>query len=139
MLTNTKGRGKNKRNNILNDLNNIESSVFKGLYFPYNDESLESEESIAERTKLRRQRPDKIAKKEKMIYHKLFKEYFNCSSPSDMYKNLNKTTNTVNNKVRVNMIKNNLASLIEKFKSNSASNAKKKKKKKKKIKEEKKL
>ena len=55
-----------------------------------------------------------------------------------MYKNLNKTTNTENNKVRVNMIKNNLASLIEKFKSNSASDAKikKKKKKKKKIKAE---
>ena len=49
-----------------------------------------------------------------------------------MYKNLNKTTNTENNKVRVNMIKNNLASLIEKFKSNSASDAKRKKKKKKK-------
>ena len=44
-----------------------------------------------------------------------------------MYKNLNKTTNTENNKVRVNMIKNNLASLIEKFKSNSASDAKIKK------------
>ena len=67
-----------------------------------------------------------------MIDHKLFKEYFNYSSPSDMYKNLNKTTNTENNKVRVNMIKNNLASLIGKFKSNSASDAKKKKKKKKK-------
>ena len=65
MLTDTKGRGKNKRNNILNDLNNIESSVFKGLYFPYIDESLESEESIAQRTKLRRQRLDKIAKKKK--------------------------------------------------------------------------
>ena len=91
MLTDTKGRGKNKRNNILNDLNNIESSVFKGLYFPYIDESLESEESIAQRTKLRRQRLDKIAKKKKMICDKLFKEYFNCSSPSDMYKNLNKT------------------------------------------------
>ena len=49
-----------------------------------------------------------------------------------MYKNLNKTTNTENNKVRVNMIKNNLASLIEKFKSNSASDAKRKKIKKKK-------
>ena len=50
-----------------------------------------------------------------------------------MYKNLNKTTNTENNKVRVNMIKNNLASLIEKFKSNSASDAKIKKIKKNKI------
>ena len=49
-----------------------------------------------------------------------------------MHKNLNKTTNTENNKVRVNMIKNNLASLIEKFKSNSASDEKRKKIKKKK-------
>ena len=60
-----------------------------------------------------------------MIDHKLFKEYFNYSSPSDMYKNLNKTTNTENNKVRVNMTKNNLTSLIEKFKSNSTSDPKK--------------
>ena len=60
-----------------------------------------------------------------MIDHKLFKEYFNYSSPSDMYKNLNKTTNTENNKVRANMTKNNLTSLIEKFKSNSTSDPKK--------------
>ena len=42
-----------------------------------------------------------------------------------MYKNLNKTTNKQNNKVWVNMTKNNLTSLIEKFKSNSTSDPKK--------------
>ena len=42
-----------------------------------------------------------------------------------MYKNSNKTTNKQNNKVWVNMTKNNLTSLIEKFKSNSTSDPKK--------------
>ena len=48
-------------------------SVFEGPYFHYNDESSEREESIAERTKFRRQSLDKITEKEKMIDHKLFK------------------------------------------------------------------
>ena len=41
------------------------------------------EESIAERTILRKQRLNEITKKE---------EYFEYSSPSNMYKNLNTTT-----------------------------------------------
>ena len=48
-------------------------------------------EFIAERTKLRKQRLYEIAKKEKMINKNLFKQYFEYSSPSDMYKNLNTT------------------------------------------------
>ena len=36
----------------------------------------------------------KLLKKEKMIDHKLFKNYFEYFSPSDIYKNLNKTTDT---------------------------------------------
>ena len=58
-LRNAKSKGKNKRNNILNVLENLES-VFKGNYFHYKYEPSElesksdSEESIAERTKLRR-------------------------------------------------------------------------------------
>ena len=67
MLSNVISRGKSKRNNILNVLNNIESSVFEGLYFNYEDESSELEESIAKRTKLRRQISDEVSKKEKMI------------------------------------------------------------------------
>ena len=67
MLSNVISRGKSKRNNILNVLSNIESSVFEGLYFNYEDESSELEESIAKRTKLRRQISDEVPKKEKMI------------------------------------------------------------------------
>ena len=67
MLSNVISRGKSKRNNILNVLSNIESSVFEGLYFSYEDESSELEESIAKRTKLRRQISDEVSKKEKMI------------------------------------------------------------------------
>ena len=67
VLSNAISRDKSKRNNILNVLNNIESSVFEGLYFNYEDESSELEESIAKRTKLRRQISDEVSKKEKMI------------------------------------------------------------------------
>ena len=67
MSSNVISRGKSKRNNILNVLSNIESSVFEGLYFNYEDESSELEESIAKRTKLRRQISDEVSKKEKMI------------------------------------------------------------------------
>ena len=67
MLSNVISRGKSKRNNILNVLNDIESSVFEGLCFNYEDESSELEESIAKRTKLRRQISDEVSKKEKMI------------------------------------------------------------------------
>ena len=80
-LMNAKGRGKNKRNNILSVLSNIESSIFDGVYLNYFDKQSELEESIAERTKLRRQRFNEIAKKEKMIDTKLFREYFEYSSP----------------------------------------------------------
>ena len=81
MLMNAKGRAKNKRNNILSVLSNIESSIFDGVYLNYFDKQSELEESIAERTKLRRQRFNEIAKKEKMIDPKLFREYFKYSSP----------------------------------------------------------
>ena len=41
-----------------------------------------------------------------------------------MYKNLNKTADSEENKVQVNMIKSNLVNLIEKFKSKSTSDTK---------------
>ena len=63
VLSNAISRDKSKRNNILNVLNNIESIVFEGLYFNYEDESSELEESVAKRTKLRRQISDEISKK----------------------------------------------------------------------------
>ena len=60
-----------------------------------------------------------------MIETKLFREYFEYLNPSDMYKNLNKTTGLEENKAQVNTIKNRLANLMEAFKSNPTSDAKK--------------
>ena len=75
-LEESKGQAKSKRNKILNVLKDLES-VFTGVYLRYKDAPKpESEESIAERTKLRRQRSDETAKKEKKIDPKLFREYF---------------------------------------------------------------
>ena len=124
-LENMKGKGKNKRHKILEVLENLKS-VFTGTYLHYKDVPSELEESIAERTKLRRQRSDEIANKEKMIDLKLFREYFEYLSPSDMYKNLNKTINSEENKVQVNTIKDKLANLMEEFKNRPTTNAKKK-------------
>ena len=74
-------RGKNKRLNILNIYNNIESSIFKDVYFHYFNKPKMTEESIAERTKLRRQRLNIIETNKNNINNKLFKEYFNYSNP----------------------------------------------------------
>ena len=60
-----------------------------------------------------------------MIDTKLFREYFEYLNPSDMYKNLNKTTGLEENKAQVNTIKNRLANLMEAFISNPTSDAKK--------------
>ena len=123
-LKNAKGKGKNKRHKILEVLENLQS-VFTGTYLHYKDVPSESEESIAERTKLRRQRSDEIANKEKMINSKFFAEYFEYLSPSDMYKTLNKTISLEENEAQVNVIKDKLANLIEVFKSRPTSNTKK--------------
>ena len=53
-LKNAKGKGKDKRSNILNILENIKSSIFDSYYYHYFDKPKITEESIAERTKLRR-------------------------------------------------------------------------------------
>ena len=123
-LKNPKSKGRNKRHKILEVLENLES-VFTGTYLHYKDVPSESEESIAERTKLRRQRSDEIANKEKMIDLKLFREYFEYLSPSDMYKNLNNTIASEKNEAQANVIKDNLANLMEEFKNSPTSNAKK--------------
>ena len=81
-------RGKNKWLNISNIYNNIESSIFKDVYFHYFNKPKITEESIAERTKLRRQRLNIIEKNKKNINNKLFKEYFNYSNPDTMIKRL---------------------------------------------------
>ena len=111
----------------MNVLNNLRSD-FTGAYFHYDSEpesDPESEEGIAEKTKLRRQRLDEIAKKEKIIDSKLFREYLEYLSPNDMYKNLNNTTGSEENKTQVNTMKSRLANLVEAFKSNPTSDAKK--------------
>ena len=71
-LEKSKGRGKDKRNNILTILDNIETSVFDGVYFHYSSKPSEPEpkleESIAKRIQLRKQlrkqRLNEINKKE---------------------------------------------------------------------------
>ena len=103
-LEKSKSNGKDRRNNILNVLRNLEL-VFAGVYLNHSDKPSESEESIAERTRLRRQRSDETAKKENMIDPELFREYFEYSSPSDMYNNLNKRIGSEENKAQVNVIK----------------------------------
>ena len=46
-LEKSTNRGKNKRESILNVLNNLESGVFDGAYLNHSDKSSESEENIA--------------------------------------------------------------------------------------------
>ena len=74
---------------------------------------------------LRKQRLNEIAKKEKLINNNFFKENFEYSSPSNMYKNLNTTADIEENKIKVNKIKNNLADLVMKIKNNPTNNTKK--------------
>ena len=71
------------------------------------------ENSIKEITKLRRQRFDEIAKKEKKISSELFEKYFGYSSPSDMYKTFNETESSEENKTQVNSIENKLTENIK--------------------------
>ena len=61
-----------------------------------------------------------------MIKNNLFKEYFEYSSPSNMYKNLNTTTDIEENKTKANKIKDYLSDWMMKFKQNPTNNAKKK-------------
>ena len=66
-LKHVKGKDKNKRDNILNILNNMESILFEGVYCHYKDvpKETEYERSITERAKLRRQRMDEVKKEKK--------------------------------------------------------------------------
>ena len=85
-------------------LDNIKASLFEGAYFHHKDKSSKTEESIAERTKLRRQRAVEIINKNHMISFELFKKYFGYSNPSNMYKFLNDKKNTGRNRAQVNLI-----------------------------------
>ena len=125
-LEQTKGKRKNERNNNLNIINNIESSIFEGVYLHYSDDKseLEKEESIAERTKLRRQRWDEICKREEKISLELFEKCFYYLSPNDMYETLNETKNLEENKAQVNTIESRLTNLIKKIKRTPKSDTK---------------
>ena len=123
-LEKAEGKSKDRRNNILNILNNLES-VFTGVYLNYSDKPSKSEESITERTKLRRQTSYEIAKKEKMIDPESSRESFEYSSPSDMYKNLSKTIDSEENKAQVSVIEDGLVNLMKEFKSKPTSDPKK--------------
>ena len=125
-LEKSKSRGKDKRNNILTILNNIETSVFDGVYLHYSDtpSEPESEESIEKRIQLRKKRLNEVTKKGKKISSELFERYCDYSNPSYMYKALKKTKNSEENKAQVNIIENRLANLIEVLKSSPTSDVK---------------
>ena len=69
---------------------------------------IEYEENIEERIKLKKQRLSEIERKEQYVNNDLFKKYFKHQSPTNMYKQLNKTKNTETNEIRVNLIKSSL-------------------------------
>ena len=95
MLKNAKSKDKNKRNNILNVLENLKS-VLTGVCLHYKDVPKETmfERSIAKRIKLRKGRLDEIERIEQNIDNELFKVYFtDYQSPSNMYKSLIETEN----------------------------------------------
>ena len=118
-LKNTSGREKDKRNNILMILDNLKLSLFEGVCFHHKDKSPETEESIAERTKLKRQRVAEIVNENHTISLELFRKYFGYSNPSNMCKLLNDTKNTERNKAQVDLIKGNLTNLKRNIKNAS--------------------
>ena len=61
MLKNAIGKCRKKRNKILEVLENLKS-VFEGGYLHYNDVPSESEESILQKTELKKQRSNVAAK-----------------------------------------------------------------------------
>ena len=98
--------------NILDILNNV-GSIFTGAYFHYKNVPKETTfaRTIAERTKLRRERSDEIERKEQNINNELFKAYFtDYQSPSDIYKKLSETKGAVN-EVQVDSIQKVLGKL----------------------------
>ena len=93
-LVKAKGRGKDKRNNILD---NIKSIIFEGRYFHYDSSKPKTtEKSISERRKLRRQRLDMVKEKEKKHKNEFFSYYFNYSSPRNMLSRLCDVSSEIN-------------------------------------------
>ena len=83
------------------------------------------EESIGERTKLRKQRLNEVAENEKKINLELFKRYFKYSSLVDLHKNLNESINTERNKIQTESINNALTNLKKDTENTPKSNANK--------------
>ena len=76
----------------------------KGIVKSDSDQSdIDYEESIIEKTKLRRQELKIIKEKEKNINNKLFKHYFKYQSPSKMYNTLNDAKNAKEHNIQVNL------------------------------------
>ena len=69
------------------------------------------EKSIAEKTKLRKQRFDEIANEEEDINNDLLKEYFKYQSQRNMYKELDETKKPETNQIKVDSIKKTLSKL----------------------------
>ena len=70
-------RGKDRKENILEILSKLESTVFDGVYIHYDKvPELKTEESVAERNQLRRTRLIEIAENEERISLKLIRMYF---------------------------------------------------------------
>ena len=112
LLEKLKFKSKDKRNNILYVLKNLEP-VFAGLYFYHKVVSKETvfERSIAERKKIRIGRSDEIERKEQKINNQLFKAYLtDYQSPSNVYKKLSKVKGAVN-KFQVDSIEKVLSKL----------------------------
>ena len=87
-----------KKHNILDILNNV-GEILGNIYFHYKDVSKETEyeRSVAERAKLRRQRLDKVKKREKNINNNFFSHYFNYSSPKNLCGRLGDAKGEINN------------------------------------------
>ena len=100
--------------NVLNILKNV-SSIFSGAYLDYKNVPKEAmfERSIEERINLRRERLDKIERKEQNMNNELFKAYFtDYQNPSNMYKKLSETKGAVN-EVRVDSVKKTVLSKLQ--------------------------
>ena len=112
-LANAKGMSKDKRGDNINISDNIESIIFDGCYYHNFDKpkSKTTEESIAERTQLRRKRLDRVKEKEKKtVNNKMFSYYFDYSSPSNMCSRLSVAKGEIN-KDQVYLIKRTLAKI----------------------------
>ena len=136
LLEKAKGRGKKKRENILNVLSNLQS-VFTGVYLHYDNafksesrSNSEFEGSVAEKTKLRKKKKksdDKqikifidllfqTKKEQKNIYMSLFSKYFTYKKLDQMVQALYDSKRNGENDSIVSSAMNNFKHLENKVK-----------------------